>query len=232
MTREEYEVLLDKEQSLLMAHARGQEPDDYDEQMAYLDAQFSTCGWSIDLNTGLPAPMTEIVRNMVETVLDHIDKIPYDLSIDDIDDPRVQGIIVEGLVIKGLAQKYESFPCITVPAQGSEYDCMIFDQRIDIKFFTGIHQDRACVYMSHNEYLAGKEHDTLYCIVKKNGDKFQLIASITWSEAKALGALELFPNGRWAACQRLNGEEKAPWSINLFTLANAREELENACRAL
>lgn len=121
------------------------------------------------------------------------------------------------------AMDYATCGALSVPEQGSEYDAMIIEsgRRIDFKLFRGVHTNEynstAPVYLSHNEFLAGKEHDTLFVVFTPHFNGAKLTKIFSFSEAREAGAIQLYTEGTWVFSAR-TGKTEPPWSIDLFIL--------------
>lgn len=113
---------------------------------------------------------------------------------------------------------------IEFPEQGDEYDALRVQtqRRADFKWFTGVrvtqYDTTASVYLSHNEYLAGKEHNTVFVVFRNRGGAGCFTKAFTFDEAREANAIQLFEKGKWTQCARLGGKLMPPWSIELFLL--------------
>lgn len=134
---------------------------------------------------------------------------------------KQQGFVVDGVWKDQMTRLVADQVCI--PPQGHEADAVRVSngRPADVKWFTGVrygkYENNASVYLSHNEYLYGKEHDTVYVIFCNRGGAGFCQKVFAWSAAKEVGAIQPYREGTWAFCKR-TGKEEPPWSIELFLL--------------
>jgi hypothetical protein len=143
--------------------------------------------------------------------------------------PEQQGMVVEGAWLERMKALVDDQ--LEVPKQGSEYDALRVStgRRADVKFVRKVnitsYEQSASVYMSHNEYLAGREHNTVFTVFYNRGGAGALLKVFTFAEAKEAGAIQLYENGKYVQCARMGGVLKAPWSIELFLLDPALRKI-------
>lgn len=117
-------------------------------------------------------------------------------------------------------------PTITIPAEDdAPYDALIDGLYVDVKLITiKDHEVSASyAYISHNEYLFGKEHNTMFAVYQEGEHTAELIALFPFSYVKEIGAFDTFPNGKKVHC-KATGKLETPWSINV---TRVRDWLEN-----
>ena len=126
----------------------------------------------------------------------------------------------KGLVFDSLWKAWMKVYYQTVsipPEDDAPYDACLGDEYFDVKLIPEktkrLDQDYY-VYLSHNEYLFGKEHDTTFDVYVEDGDMAERLIMFTFSFAKDLGAFELFADGKWVHC-KATGRTEPPWSINV-----------------
>jgi hypothetical protein len=125
-----------------------------------------------------------------------------------------RGLILDTLWKKAIVAED---PTITIPKEDdAPYDALIDGIYTDVKLITiKDHKVSASyAYISHNEYLFGKEHDTTFVIYEEGSTEAELIAVFPFSYVKEIGAFDTFPNGKKVHC-KATGQLETPWSINV-----------------
>lgn len=147
--------------------------------------------------------------------------------------PNIRGIWVDGEWKKAMEAAHPTV--FSVPAQGLDYDGSrivahdgVHDVEFcDVKFLTKIkktsYKTSADVYISHNEYKFDRANNTVFEIVFLEDGLIKHLTSFTFNEAKELGAITLYPEGR-AVIDRETGKPAMPWCIDVLTV---RPELES-----
>ena len=129
--------------------------------------------------------------------------------------PSNKGLIVDEIWKNELS---ELSPRFYIPEEDdAPYDaCLDGKEWFDVKLIPAREKSyhSSYVYISHNEYLFGKKHDTRFVIYEEVGDIAKFLIVFTFACAKREGAITLFDQGKWVHC-KATGKLEAPWSIEV-----------------
>ena len=147
----------------------------------------------------------------------------------DLNKAHNKGLVFDGLWKAWMKVYHQNV--IIPPEDDAPFDACLSDVFYDVKLMPERsrlpHQHEYFVYISHNEYLFGKEKDTVYDVYVEDSDVAERLIQFSFSEAKELGAITLFADGKWVHC-KVTGQTEPPWSINVSRILQMRAAAELA----